>query len=45
MRDDIIRALERHIARRSGMDWRNYGDRAAFMGDYNPMIRQGREAR
>lgn len=46
MRDDIIQALERHIARRSGMDWRNYnGNRAAFMGDYNPMIRAGREAR
>lgn len=46
MRDELLSAFDRHIARRSGMDPRLYnGDRAAFLADYNPMVRQGREAR
>jgi hypothetical protein len=46
MRDNILDAIERHIAKRSNMDPRLYNnDRAAFMGDYRPMLRDGKDAR
>jgi hypothetical protein len=40
---DMVRKF---IDQRSGMDFREYGnDRAAFMSDYRPMLRNGRDAR
>jgi hypothetical protein len=42
---EIIAAMRAHIGQRSGIDFRNYGDRDSFMGDYRPMLREGREAR
>lgn len=47
----MIEALRRFINQRSGIDFRNYsgGDwkasRKAFMGDYRPMIKHGKQAR
>jgi hypothetical protein len=51
----MLDAMERHIAQRSGMDFRNYWTsdhwnahtdaRAAFMRDYRPMLRAGKDAR
>lgn len=41
----IIEALYRFINQRSGMDYRNYGEREAFMGDYRPILKHGRQAR
>ena len=29
-----LEALRAFVSRRSGIDWRNYGDRASFMCDY-----------
>ena len=46
MRTEIIEALARFVAQRSGIDGRNYGgSREAFMGDYRRILRDGREAR
>lgn len=42
---DIMSALYRFISQRSGMDYRNYNSRDSFMGDYKPMLRDGRDAR
>lgn len=44
-KDQILAALSAFISQRSGMDYANYGDRDAFMGDYRPMLRAGRDAR
>ena len=42
----IIEAMRAFINQRSGIDWRNYGgSRDAFMGDYRPMLRDGKTAR
>lgn len=42
----VITALRAFIAQRSGIDGRNYGgSREAFMGDYRPILRAGRDAR
>lgn len=47
----IIESLRAFIAQRSGIEWANYssGDyktsRAAFMGDYRPILKHGRHAR
>lgn len=41
----IIQALRAFIAQRSGIEWANYGEREAFMGDYRPMLRHGKQAR
>jgi hypothetical protein len=41
----MIEALSRFIAQRSGMDYRNYGERESFLGDYRPILRHGRHAR
>jgi hypothetical protein len=38
-------ALAAFVSQRSGMDYRNYGDRDAFMGDYRPILRHGKHAR
>jgi hypothetical protein len=38
-------ALATFVSQRSGMDYRNYGDRDAFMGDYRPILRHGKHAR
>lgn len=38
-------ALRAFVSRRSGIDWRNYGDRQSFMSDYRRILRDGREAR
>ena len=50
-KETIIKAVRAFIAQRSGIEWANYsrGDykasRAAFMGDYRPILRAGRDAR
>ena len=46
MRTEILEALARFVAQRSGIDGGNYGgSREAFMGDYRRILRDGREAR
>lgn len=44
-RQHIIDSLRKHINSRSGMDWRNYGDRASAMQDYKRILRDGKDAR
>ena len=44
-KEKIIQALYTHVAKRSGMDYRNYGNRESFNGDYRPMLRDGATAR
>ena len=41
----IIASLRKHIAGRSGMEWRDYGDRASAMEDYKRILRYGKDAR
>jgi hypothetical protein len=42
----LCRMIRAFIAQRSGIDYRDYGnDRAAFLSDYRPMLRDGRDAR
>lgn len=41
----LCRMIRAHIAQRSGIDFRNYGNRENFMEDYRPMLRDGRDAR
>lgn len=46
MRTEILEALARFVAQRSGIDSRNYGgSREAFMQDYRQILRDGRDAR
>jgi len=46
MRTEILEALARFVAQRSGIDGRNYGgSREALLGDYRRILRDGREAR
>jgi hypothetical protein len=46
MKTEILEALARFIAQRSGIDGRNYGEsREAFLGDYRRILRDGRDAR
>jgi hypothetical protein len=46
MRSEILEALARFVAQRSGIDGRNYGaSREAFMQDYRRILRDGRDAR
>jgi len=46
MRTEILEALARFVAQRSGIDGRIYGgSREAFLGDYRRIQRDGREAR
>ena len=45
-KQDIIKALRKFAAQRSGIEWANYGgSREAFLGDYRPIIRHGKHAR
>jgi len=48
-RSVYLNALAAFVAQRSGIDGRNYGTgpdaRVAFMGDYRPILRAGRDAR
>jgi len=41
----LLQALSKFIAQRSGIEYANYGERNAFMGDYRPILRAGRDAR
>lgn len=42
----LMAALYAFTAQRSGIDWQNYGgSREAFMGDYRPILRNGKTAR
>jgi hypothetical protein len=41
----ILYALRAFVAQRSGINFADYGEHSAFMGDYRPMLREGREAR
>ena len=46
MRTEILEALARFVAQRSGIDARNYGgSREAFLEDYRRILRDGRDAR
>ena len=46
MRTEILEALARFVAQRSGIDGRNYGgSREAILGDYRRILRDGRDAR
>ena len=46
MRTEILEALARFVAQRSGIDGRNYGgSREAFLGDYRRILRDGQSAR
>jgi hypothetical protein len=43
---ELIEALRKFVAQRSGIDYRNYGgSREAFMGDYRTILQHGRDAR
>lgn len=44
-KETVIKALRAFIAQRSGIEYGNYGERDAFMGDYRPILRAGRDAR
>lgn len=41
----VLEALRKHINQRSGIDYRNYGDRESYLGDYRPMLQAGKDAR
>ena len=41
----ILAALRAFVSQRSGMNFADYGEREAFMSDYRPMLREGRDAR
>ena len=46
MKTEILEALARFIAQRSGIDGQNYGgSREVFMQDYRRILRDGRDAR
>ena len=40
-----LAALRAFVSRRSGIDWRDYGDRQSFLADYRRILRDGRDAR
>lgn len=44
-KEQITALLNAFISQRSNIDGRNYGSRAAFMGDYNRILRDGKDAR
>jgi len=44
-KDQICAAIRAHINQRSGIDFRNYGDRSSFMSDYRRILRDGKDAR
>ena len=42
----IVEAMRAFISQRSGIEWGNYGgSREAFMGDYRPILKRGKQAR
>jgi len=46
MKTQLLAAMSAFISQRSGLDARNYGgSRDALMGDYNSILRSGRDAR
>jgi hypothetical protein len=42
---DYATALSTFVAQRSGIDYRDYGERDAYMSDYRPMLQAGKDAR
>lgn len=40
-----LQALSAFVAQRSGINYADYGNRDAYMGDYRPMIQQGKDFR
>jgi hypothetical protein len=44
-KEQLVTALEKFIAQRSGIDYANYGERSSFMGDYRPILKHGKQAR
>jgi len=44
-REELFAALHKHVAQRTGMDYRNYGDWKAFRSEYNEVLRDGKDAR
>ena len=40
-----LEALNAFVAQRSGIDCRDYSNRAAYMGDYRPMLQNGTDYR
>ena len=44
-KDQICAMIRAHINQRTGMDWRDYGDRASYMSDYRRVLRDGKESR
>jgi hypothetical protein len=46
MKMTLIHALNAFISQRSGIDGRNYGEsREAFLSDYRPILKHGKQAR
>lgn len=44
-RETLLALIAKHVAQRSGIDFRNYSDRESFMGDYRTILQHGRDAR
>lgn len=44
-KNQVLDGLRAFCAQRSGINFRNYGDRESFSGDYRPMLRAGADAR
>lgn len=45
-KDQMVTALYRFVNQRSGIEWANYGgSREAFLGDYRPILKRGKQAR
>jgi ABC-type transport system involved in Fe-S cluster assembly fused permease/ATPase subunit len=46
MKNTLIHAINAFISQRSGIDGRNYGgSREAFLSDYRPILKHGKQAR
>lgn len=41
----LIALLYKHVSQRSGIEYANYGERSSFMGDYNRILKDGKQAR
>lgn len=45
-KDKMVTALYRFVNQRSGIEWANYGgSREAFLSDYRPILKRGKQAR
>ena len=44
-REQVLSLLTAFVSQRSGIDYRDYGDRSSFMGDYNTILKDGKTAR